>query len=69
MNSSYAYRFDRYTSAFIDYKAACTKFHEAIFELSRNNILGYDDIDILSKNLTIKHAHFLECARRLVGAT
>jgi hypothetical protein len=60
-------RFERYKVAFIDYQIATANFNEAIFEASKNGVHGTEFTDALAHILAIKHAHFLECARRVLG--
>lgn len=60
-------KFERYTMAFIDYQIASANFNEAMFDISRNGLSGSEFVDDLAHVLAIKHAHFLECARRVLG--
>lgn len=60
-------KFERYTMAFIDYQIACANFNEAMFNISKNGLGESAFVDDLAHVLAIKHAHFLECARRVLG--
>ena len=62
-----ARKFERYTMAFIDYQIASANFNEAIFNISKNGLSESEFVDALAHVLAIKHAHFLECARRVLG--
>jgi len=59
-------RFERYTSAFIDYQIATSNFNEAVFNASKVDKTTSECIAALARDLAIKHTYFLECARRLV---
>ena len=60
-------RFERYKIAFIDYQIATANFNEAVFEASKMGVSTTEFTDALAHILAIKHAHFLECARRVLG--
>lgn len=60
--------FERYTLAFIDYQLASVNFNEAIFNVAKNGTSAQEIVDELAHILTIKHAYFLECAQRVLGA-
>lgn len=60
------YKLERYKAAFRDYEAASRKFYDEVLALGlvSENMAGA--FDTLTRDLNIKHAHFIECARRLV---
>jgi hypothetical protein len=66
MENNHIYKLDRYTTAFIDYKLASEKFYEAIFNIAQKGAATVEPIEKLAHVLDIKHAHFLECANRLL---
>lgn len=68
MENNYNYKFERYTTAFIDYKLESEKFHEAIFNISRNGTNTVEPIEQFARILDIKYAHFRECAKRLLAS-
>mgnify|MGYP000385515187 CR=1 FL=1 len=57
---------DRYTTAFLDYNRASTKFHEAVCKIAKNKINTFESIEELAHVLEVEHAHFIECAQRIM---
>lgn len=63
--SSNKRKFERYTTAFIDYQIATSNFNEAMFNASKNGENTPDYVAYFAHALAIKHAHFLDCAERV----
>lgn len=60
------YKFERYQTAYLDYKTASEAFYAAVCTRSRNNADTSEAVEQSARALFIKHLHFIECANRLL---
>lgn len=67
MSPTCTYKLERYKSAFSDYEAAVTKFHEGVLSLTLNELTNDLLLSTLRYELDIKHEHLVQCANRMVG--
>jgi len=60
------YKFERYQTAYIDYKTASEEFYDAVYKRSQSKADTSEAVARSARALFIKHSHFIECANRLL---